>query len=51
MNKETKEKFWKFMDSAKGFWTLILSLVVVGIGYMVGASKIIEGMIKRRRSP
>lgn len=43
-----KEKFWKFMDSAKGFLALIITMIVAGGAYMIGAKKMIDEIIKRR---
>jgi hypothetical protein len=44
-----KEKFWKFMDSAKGFWTLIFTMIITGIFYMIGASKTIDKIMEKRK--
>lgn len=44
-----KKKFWKFMDSAKGFWTLIGTMIVLGFAYMFGAHHVIEKIMKARR--
>jgi hypothetical protein len=41
-------KFWKFMDSAKGFWSLIAVTIITGIIYMVGSKKMIDELMKRR---
>lgn len=43
------EKFWKFMDSAKGFWSLIASMLILGVAYMFGAQKVIDKIMERRR--
>ena len=44
-----KEKFWRFMDSAKGFWTLIAGLIVTGVLYMLGSHKLIDLYMKKRK--
>ena len=46
---DMKERFWRFMDSAKGFWTLILSVIVLGIGWMIGSDKLIEWYMNKRK--
>ena len=43
-----KEKFWKFMAGAKGFWTLIITMIVAGVAYMIGSKKVIDEIMKRR---
>jgi len=45
-----KEKFWKFMDSARGFWTLILALIIAGIGYMIGSKTLIDWYMEKRKN-
>ena len=44
-----KEKFWKFMDSAKGFWSLIATTIIVGILYMIGANEAIKKIMEKRK--
>jgi len=44
-----KDKFWRFMDSAKGFWILIFTTVVLGIAYMIGAKELIDHIMKKRK--
>lgn len=44
-----KEKFWKFMDSAKGFWILISGMIILGIAYMVGGKELIDWVMKIRK--
>jgi hypothetical protein len=46
---KVKENFWCFMDSAKGFWTLIVALVVAGIGYMSGSKVLIDWYMRKRK--
>jgi hypothetical protein len=51
---DIKEKFWAYMDGAKGFWTLIALTILSGIGYLIGARKLIDTMIgkkTRRNNP
>jgi hypothetical protein len=35
--------------SAKEFWALIVSMIVLGVGYMLGAKKLINWAMERRR--
>lgn len=42
------DKFWAFMDSAKGFWSLIFGVVLGGVVYLRVVHKIIEKVIRRR---
>jgi hypothetical protein len=35
--------------SAKEFWTLIVSMIVLGIGYMLGAKKLIDWAMEKRK--
>jgi hypothetical protein len=36
------------MDSAKGFWTLIVAMIVAGIGYLAGSKALIDRIMKAR---
>ena len=42
-------KFWKFMDSAKGFWSLIIFTILIGIAYLIGSQKLIDWVMERRK--
>ena len=37
-------------DGAKGFWLLIATTIVLGIGYMIGARRLIDWAMERRRA-
>jgi hypothetical protein len=37
------------MNSAKQFWTFIGLTILLGIGYMLGAKKLIDWVMDRRR--
>jgi hypothetical protein len=38
------------MNSAKQFWTYIGLTILLGIGYMLGAKKLIDWVIEKRRT-
>ena len=44
-----KDDFWNFMDSAKGFWFGMATLVILGFAYMFGANEVIERIMKKRK--
>ena len=44
-----KERFWRFMDSAKGFWALTLSVIILGISWMISSAKLIEWYMNKRK--
>jgi hypothetical protein len=37
------------MDSAKQFWAFIGLTILLGIGYMLGAKKLIDWVMERRK--
>lgn len=44
-----KEKFWKFMDSAKGFCFLIGTTIITGILWMYGSKNVIDKAMKEEK--
>ena len=41
------KRFWAYMDSARGFWSLIAGLVISAIGYLVGVKKLIDWIMRK----
>jgi hypothetical protein len=44
-----KEKFWKFMDSAKGFCVLIGTTIIAGILWTYGSKRVIDKVMKEEK--
>ena len=44
-----KEKFWKYMDSCWGFWTMVALTMVIGAGYVAGSHKLINWAMKKKQ--
>ena len=44
-----KDEFWEFMDSARGFWFGMATLVILGFAYMFGSKEVIDRIMEKRR--